>query len=67
MLMVYNNLLSSLTFWCLSLLVIIAALLPDYTMKVARSLNIRFGRLFPGVQNYDVGGLFGRRVQSTNL
>lgn len=51
MLWVYNNLLSSLTFWLLSMVIIIAALIPDYTMKVCKAFNIKIGPIFPGNRN----------------
>jgi len=48
MLWVYNNLLSSYTFWLLSSIITIAVLLPDYTIKVCQYLDIHIGHIFPG-------------------
>lgn len=48
MLWVYNTLLGSPTFWLLSLFIIIASLLPDYTLKVCKAFNISFGSIYPG-------------------
>lgn len=52
MLQVYINLLGSMTFWLLSILVTVAALLPDYTLKVCKSLSIKFGPIMPGTGNW---------------
>lgn len=39
--LVYTNLLSSPLFWMLSILIIVAALLPDFTIKIIQILNIK--------------------------
>lgn len=48
MLHVYTNLLSSLTFWLLCIVVVVAALIPDFTIKALQALNINCGSIFPG-------------------
>ncbi|XP_055682431.1 phospholipid-transporting ATPase IF isoform X2 [Lutzomyia longipalpis] len=48
MLSVYSNLLSSLTFWLLCLVVVIAALIPDFTIKALQALNVNCSSIFPG-------------------
>ncbi|GAB0097049.1 Phospholipid-transporting ATPase [Sergentomyia squamirostris] len=48
MLHVYINLLSSLTFWLLCIVVVVAALIPDFTIKALQALNINCGSIFPG-------------------
>lgn len=48
MLYVYNNLLGSPTFWLLFLMIMIAALIPDFFVKSSKSLGFKTGRLFPG-------------------
>lgn len=37
---VYNNLLSSIIFWLMSILIIVLALMPDYTLKISRALHL---------------------------
>ncbi|XP_049278671.1 phospholipid-transporting ATPase IF isoform X2 [Anopheles funestus] len=69
MLHVYNNLLSSLTFWALSFVILIAAFLPDMTMLAIRAMEIKLGHIFPGGAKYR-RVLFQRRsdqLQSTDL
>ncbi|XP_053667670.1 phospholipid-transporting ATPase IF [Anopheles marshallii] len=69
MLHVYNNLLSSLTFWALSIVILIAAFLPDMTMLAIRAMEIKLGHIFPGGAKYR-RALFQRRgeqLQSTDL
>uniref|UniRef100_A0A182N8H1 Phospholipid-transporting ATPase n=1 Tax=Anopheles dirus TaxID=7168 RepID=A0A182N8H1_9DIPT len=69
MLQVYNNLLSSLTFWLLSLVILIAGFLPDLTMLAIRAIDVKLGHIFPGGAKYR-RVLFqwrGDRVQSTDL
>uniref|UniRef100_A0A182PSW1 Phospholipid-transporting ATPase n=1 Tax=Anopheles epiroticus TaxID=199890 RepID=A0A182PSW1_9DIPT len=69
MLHVYNNLLSSLTFWVLSLVILIAGFLPDLTMLAIRSIGIKLGHIFPGGAKYR-HVLFqwrGDQLQSTDL
>uniref|UniRef100_A0A182SGQ4 Phospholipid-transporting ATPase n=1 Tax=Anopheles maculatus TaxID=74869 RepID=A0A182SGQ4_9DIPT len=69
MLHVYNNLLSSLTFWVLSIVILIAGFLPDLTMLAIRSMEIKLGHIFPGGAKYR-RVLFQRRseqLQSTDL
>uniref|UniRef100_A0A1L8DEI0 Phospholipid-transporting ATPase n=2 Tax=Nyssomyia neivai TaxID=330878 RepID=A0A1L8DEI0_9DIPT len=53
MLSVYSNLLSSLTFWLLCIVVVVAALIPDFTMKALEALNINCGSIFPGPKAAD--------------
>ncbi|XP_059618975.1 phospholipid-transporting ATPase IF isoform X2 [Phlebotomus argentipes] len=48
MLHVYSNLLSSLTFWLLCIVVVVAALIPDFTIKALQALNVNCGSIFPG-------------------
>ncbi|XP_035909215.1 probable phospholipid-transporting ATPase IF isoform X2 [Anopheles stephensi] len=69
MLHVYNNLLSSLTFWVLSIVILIAGFLPDLTMLAIRAMEIKLGHIFPGGAKYR-RVLFQRRseqLQSTDL
>ncbi|XP_052900853.1 phospholipid-transporting ATPase IF [Anopheles moucheti] len=69
MLHVYNNLLSSLTFWALSIVILIAAFLPDMTMLAIRAMEIKLGHIFPGGAKYR-RALFQKRserLQSTDL
>ncbi|KAG5670176.1 hypothetical protein PVAND_000457 [Polypedilum vanderplanki] len=47
--MVYTYLLSAPSFWIISLIVVVAGLLPDYTLKSMKAINIKFGRFYPGV------------------
>jgi hypothetical protein len=46
--MVYTYLLAAPSFWVVSAIVIVAGLLPDYTLKAMQAVNIKFGRFFPG-------------------
>ncbi|XP_062539523.1 phospholipid-transporting ATPase IF isoform X2 [Armigeres subalbatus] len=48
MLQVYNNLLSSFTFWVMCLLILVACLVPDFTVLAAKAINIKIGHIFPG-------------------
>lgn len=41
----------SMTFWLLSLILTVTALLPDYTLKAVKAFNIRFGPIMPGTGN----------------
>uniref|UniRef100_A0A182W5N6 Phospholipid-transporting ATPase n=1 Tax=Anopheles minimus TaxID=112268 RepID=A0A182W5N6_9DIPT len=68
MLHVYNNLLSSLTFWVLSLVILIAGFLPDMTMLALRAMDIKLSHAIPGGVKYRQA-IFQRRVQlqSTDL
>lgn len=69
MLQVYNNLLSSMTFWVLSLLILVAALVPDFTIFAAKAIDIKIGHIFPGGAKFR-NALFQRRtraVESTDL
>ncbi|XP_052565195.1 phospholipid-transporting ATPase IF isoform X2 [Culex pipiens pallens] len=70
MLHVYNNLLSSMTFWVLSLLILVAAFIPDFTMFAGRAIDIKIGHIFPGGAKYR-SAFFQRRnrdvVESTDL
>ncbi|EAA06286.6 AGAP000390-PA [Anopheles gambiae str. PEST] len=69
MLQVYNNLLSSLTFWLLSFVILIAGFLPDLTMLAIRSIGVKLGHIFPGGAKYR-RALFqwrGNELQSTDL
>ncbi|XP_055524326.1 phospholipid-transporting ATPase IF isoform X2 [Wyeomyia smithii] len=69
MLQVYNNLLSSMTFWVLSLLILVAAFVPDFTMFAGRAIGIKIGHIFPGGAKYR-STFFQRRnrgVESTYL
>lgn len=47
MLSVYNNLIGSATFWILNFLIIITALLPDYTIKAFRIFDIKIRPVIP--------------------
>lgn len=47
MLNVYNNLITSATFWILNVLIIITALLPDYTIKAFRVFDIKIRPVIP--------------------
>lgn len=42
MLWVYNNLIKSITFWMSNVLVIVTALLPDYTIMAFKMFDIKF-------------------------
>ncbi|XP_058811248.1 phospholipid-transporting ATPase IF [Topomyia yanbarensis] len=69
MLQVYNNLLSSMTFWVLSLLILVAAFLPDFTLFAGRAIGIKVGQIYPGGAKYR-GVFFQRRnpgIESTYL
>ncbi|XP_065084623.1 phospholipid-transporting ATPase IF isoform X2 [Ochlerotatus camptorhynchus] len=69
MLQVYNNLLSSLTFWVLSLLILVAAFIPDFTIFAAKAIDIKIGHIFPGGAKFR-NAFFQRRtrtVESTYL
>lgn len=46
--MVYARLLSSGSFWLLSVVVIVAGLLPDYTLKALQAINVSFSNFYPG-------------------
>lgn len=48
MLYVYNHLLGSPTFWLLFLMIMIAALIPDFFLKSSKAMGLKTGRLFPG-------------------
>lgn len=45
---VYTKLISSLSFWILTCVVTIAALLPDFTFKSMEILNIMPKTIYPG-------------------
>ncbi|XP_053687798.1 phospholipid-transporting ATPase IF isoform X2 [Sabethes cyaneus] len=64
MLHVYNNLLSSMTFWVLSLLILVAAFVPDFTMFAGRAIGIKIGHIFPGGAKYR-SAFFQRRARGT--
>lgn len=69
MLWVYNTLLGALTFWLLFLLIIVTAMLPDFTLKVCRALNITPATIFPGYKR-SMGKKFihnGQRTETTYL
>ncbi|XP_058063348.1 phospholipid-transporting ATPase IF [Anopheles bellator] len=69
MLHVYNNLLSSMTFWVLSIIILVAAFLPDMTMLACKAIDIKIGHIFPGGAKYR-RALFQRRsnrMESTVL
>uniref|UniRef100_A0A182Q3R9 Phospholipid-transporting ATPase n=1 Tax=Anopheles farauti TaxID=69004 RepID=A0A182Q3R9_9DIPT len=69
MLQVYNNLLSSMTFWLLSIVILIAGFLPDLTMLAIRAIDVKLGHIFPGGAKYR-RVLFQSRcngIQSTDL
>jgi hypothetical protein len=55
MLMVYNNLLSSLTFWALFFITIATALAPDMLLKGLENLGLKIKNVFPG--NLEMGTL----------
>lgn len=59
--MVYSYLMSSLSFWVISTLIIVTALVPDLTFKTLEALNIRVRKIFPG--NKEMGT---RRRRSDN-
>lgn len=69
MLQVYNNLLSSFTFWVLCLLILVAALVPDFTIFAAKSINITVGHIFPGGAKFRNAFFLRRKrtVESTDL
>lgn len=47
----YNNLLASLPVWLYVILVVVAALLPDFTLRMLqRALKIKKFSIFPGKQ-----------------
>lgn len=46
--MVYTYLLSAPSFWIISIIVVVAGLLPDFTLKAMKVVNIKFGRFYPG-------------------
>lgn len=45
---VYNRLLISPSFWLLSLLIIITALMPDYSIQAFNAFGCQFHKIFPG-------------------
>jgi hypothetical protein len=49
---VYTKLLSSASFWILSTVVTVAALLPDFTFKAMEALNIMPKTIYPGNEEY---------------
>ncbi|KXJ73282.1 hypothetical protein RP20_CCG016146 [Aedes albopictus] len=69
MLQVYNNLLSSFTFWVLCLLILVAALVPDFTIFAAKAINITVGHIFPGGAKFRNAFFLRRKrtVESTDL
>jgi len=46
--MVYTYLLSSLSFWVVSLIITVAGLLPDFTFKAFELVQSEIRTLFPG-------------------
>lgn len=49
---VYTNLLKSMSFWMLSIVVTVGALLPDFTFKTMEALKILPKTIFPGNEEY---------------
>uniref|UniRef100_A0A336LPY0 Phospholipid-transporting ATPase n=1 Tax=Culicoides sonorensis TaxID=179676 RepID=A0A336LPY0_CULSO len=45
---VYNHLLIAPSFWLLSILIIVTALMPDYTIQAFNAFGFRFKNVFPG-------------------
>ncbi|XP_058063317.1 phospholipid-transporting ATPase IF-like [Anopheles bellator] len=52
MLHVYNNLLSSLNFWMLTIIILVAAFLPDMVMLARKAIDIKIGHIIPGGAKY---------------
>ncbi|XP_058127201.1 phospholipid-transporting ATPase IF [Anopheles ziemanni] len=69
MLQVYNNLLSSMSFWLLSIVILIAGFLPDMTLLAIRAIGVKLGHIFPGGAKYRRALFQWRddRLQSTDL
>lgn len=67
MLHVYTNLLGSPTFWLLSIVIIIAALIPDFARKAYISLNLNVEKIFPGASKSARDAFFKRKVETTYL
>lgn len=67
LLWVYNNLLTSLTFWLLFIMIIVASLIPDFTIMAFKAFNIKLGPLFPG-ENFHLRTLHKtKKIESTYL
>ncbi|XP_049532124.1 phospholipid-transporting ATPase IF isoform X1 [Anopheles darlingi] len=49
---VFNYLLSSLTFWLLTLAILPAGLLPELIQLALEAIGIKFGNIFPGAKTY---------------
>ncbi|XP_050098834.1 phospholipid-transporting ATPase IF isoform X2 [Anopheles aquasalis] len=49
---VFNYLMSSLTFWLLTLAVLLTGLLPELVQLALQAMGIKFGNIFPGARNY---------------
>ncbi|XP_035775367.1 probable phospholipid-transporting ATPase IF isoform X1 [Anopheles albimanus] len=49
---VFNYLLSSLTFWLLTLVVLPTGLLPELVQLALQAIGIKFGSILPGAQKY---------------
>jgi len=64
---VYNNLLSSLTFWLLFVMIIVACLIPDFSIMAFKAFNIKVGPIFPG-ENFHLRTLYRtKKIESTYL
>lgn len=67
LLWVYNNLLSSLTFWLLFVMIQVACLLPDFSIMAFKAFNIKIGPIFPG-EDFRLRTLYKKRkIESTYL
>lgn len=67
LLWVYNNLLSSLTFWLLFVMIQVACLLPDFSIMAFKAFNIKIGPIFPG-EDFRIRTLYKKRkIESTYL
>lgn len=58
---VYSNLLSAPTFWLLSIVIIIAALVPDFVLKAVQVLGIKWS-LMPGSRKEEARNKRASRV-----
>lgn len=67
LLWVYNNLLTSMTFWLLFIMIIVASLIPDFSIKAIKAFNIKIGPIFPG-ENFHIRTLYRtKKIESTYL
>lgn len=64
---VYSNLLSSAFFWLLSILILVAGLLPDSYFKAVEALNFKLLGVFPGNSGMGTKVRGPKLIQTTYL